>query len=148
MSFAITPPEALKLPTPKKGTDAPYYDPSQPLGYRCSWAIEWVVFKDEESPRRIHPREWKINGGAPDLEKLPDKYLLRELEDIICRGGEPFAGMAAREYFIYKELTDAGQVEAWRFTVIDLLQKVHTVPPQRISPYNPPAEKSLIKVRR
>jgi hypothetical protein len=145
MTFTITPPEELKLPKPAKGTKVEYYDPSQPLGFRCAWSIEWIVFKDETHTTHIHPRQWKFNGGAPDLEKLPDEYLLAELEDVACRGGAPFAGMAAKLHFEYDELQDAGQVENWRYFVIDLLQKIHTGVPQRLSPYNPPAETSLMR---
>jgi hypothetical protein len=146
MTFTITPPEALKLPTPSKKTAVQFYDPSQPLGMRCAWAIEWIVFKDDEHTQHIHPRDWRFNGGAPDREKLPDAYLLAELEDTICRGITPFCGMAARQYFGYKELDTEGEKDAWRFATVDLLAKVHEAPIIRVSTYNPPTAKSM-KVR-
>jgi hypothetical protein len=145
--FTITPPEILKLPAPAKGTKVPYYDPSRELGERCVWTIEWIVFRDEEHTQHVKPQEWKFNNGSPDLEKLPNEFLFCELEDIMCRGGYPFAGMAAKLYFGYDDLRNfepGGEGDGWRFNVIDLLQKSHGATIQRISPYNPPAKATLM----
>lgn len=130
MAFLITAPPALQLPQPQEG-ELQYFDPAMPRGFRCLWGVAWLVAKSPIRSELIRPRDWRFNDGPPDLEKLPDNYLLAELADVVFRGVAPFAVDAAQHYILYQEWTDGNAVTDWRFSAISFLEKIRSQPPQR-----------------
>jgi hypothetical protein len=144
MTFTITPPEVLKLPTPKKGA-LPYYDDTRPFGERCLFRVEFICAHPADDNRTLHvkPEHWKIAGDWPDA------YLLAQIEDIACGQSGPFAKEAILLHFGYDEITEdkslvGGAFDNWRYQANRLLEKAFSAVIQRVSLYNPPPS-NLIK---